>query len=145
MREMKRAAIRSRALRVAVWVVPTLMFLGTVRSFSPAQGPGQVTPRARNPFGQSPADGDPMYAERRLNALNSDRHKSMVSDTERLLRLARELEAEIAANTTGGLTPREMKDVAEIEKLARNVKEKMSRSFADGPIFYKEPANPLAP
>jgi hypothetical protein len=86
-----------------------------------------------------------MYAERRLNALNSDRHKSLVSDTEKLLRLARELDAEIAANAGQGLTPKEMKDVAEIEKLARNVKEKMARSYGDGPIFYKEPANPLAP
>jgi hypothetical protein len=122
-------------------LTPTIILLASAQSFPPVQGPGQAGPRGRNPFGQ--ADADPLYAERRLNALNSDRHKSMVSDTEKLLRLAHELDAEIAANTTEGLTPKEIKDVAEIEKLARNVKEKMSRSYADGPIFYKEPPTSL--
>ena len=142
MNEMGRAFIRNWALRAAIMAAPAVVFLGMAQSFPPPQGPGQVAPRGRNPFGQ--ADADPLYAERRLNALNSDRHKSMVSDTEKLLRLARELDAEIAANTMDGLTPKEVKDVGEIEKLARNVKEKMSRSYGDGPIYYKEPPNPLA-
>jgi hypothetical protein len=85
-----------------------------------------------------------MYEERRLNALNADRHKSMVSDTEKLLRLAKQLDAEIAENTADGLTSKELKEVAEIEKLARNVKEKMARSYGEGPIF-KDPQGPMIP
>ena len=71
----------------------------------------------------------------------------MVTDTEKLLRLAKQLDEEIAANTADGLTSKEMKEVAEIEKLARNVKEKMARSYGGGPIFMSPgiPGSPLGP
>ena len=70
-----------------------------------------------------------------MRALNNDRHKAMVSDTEKLVMLARQLDAEIASNPTGELTPRELQKVLAIEKLAHNVKTKMAQSFAGGPGF----------
>jgi hypothetical protein len=50
----------------------------------------------------------------------------MVSDTNQLLKLARELNTEIAANNTGALTEEQLHKIAEIEKLAKNVKERMA-------------------
>jgi hypothetical protein len=68
-----------------------------------------------------------------MKALNTDRHRSMVSDTEKLVKLARQLDAEIASNPTDELTARELQKVAAIEKLAHNVKTKMAQSFGGGP------------
>ena len=82
---------------------------------------------------------DPSLGEKRLHALNADRHKSMVSDTDKLLKLARQLDAEIASNPPDELTPEELHKVGEIEKLAHNVKAKMAQSFGGGPQFSQSP------
>jgi hypothetical protein len=65
-------------------------------------------------------------AERRLNALNIERQKEMVSDTNKLLSLARELNEEVAANGSAPMTLNQLRKIAQIEKLARSVKEKMA-------------------
>jgi hypothetical protein len=49
------------------------------------------------------------------------------------VKLARQLDAEIASNPTDGLTPQEVQKLAAIEKLAHNVKTKMAQSFGGGP------------
>jgi len=82
---------------------------------------------------------DSVFAAKRLRALNADRQKSMVSAAERLLSLAKQLDAEIASNPTGQLTPEEIHQAAEIEKLARAVKEKMTQSFIGAPQFNPSP------
>ncbi len=69
---------------------------------------------------------DPTMMERRLTALNRERQKELISDTNKLLKLAMELNDQIAANNTGTLTWDQLHKMAEIEKLARNVKEKMA-------------------
>lgn len=71
--------------------------------------------------------------------MNADRQKSMVSDTDKLVKLARQLDAEIASNPTDELTPEELRKVAEIEKLAHNVKAKMAQSFGGGPEVRPSP------
>jgi hypothetical protein len=84
---------------------------------------------------------DPTMMERRLNALNRERQKEMISDTNKLLKLAMELNDEVAANNTGSLTWDQLHKMAEIEKLARNVKEKMADGVGQmGP----PPDNPIA-
>jgi hypothetical protein len=113
--------------------------------------PKGVQPAVQVPLGGQPAGFgdaasdtlDPIIAEKRLRALNADRHKSLVSDTEKLLKLARQLDAEIASNPTGQLTPEELHKVAVIEKLAHNVKTKMAESFGGGPQL-KPPMGPLS-
>ncbi len=75
---------------------------------------------------------DPVMMERRMRALNIERQKEMVSDTNKLLRLARELNAEVAAQRSNALTPDQLHKIAEIEKLARSVKERMT-SAVGGP------------
>ena len=138
---MGRHPSRVRRLSQALLLIPTLVFLGTAQSISPAQAPIAVTPRSHNPtvdFG----DTGPVSEDRRMEALNADRHKSMVSDAAKLLRLVRELDEEVASGTSDGLTPQQVRRLAEIEKLAKNVKEKMARSFGSGPAFREPPPFP---
>ena len=73
-------------------------------------------------------DTDPVMEEKRLKALNAERHKSLVSDTNKLLKLARELDEEVNHADPGALDQAQLIQVAEIEKLAHKVKEKMSTS-----------------
>ncbi len=142
MNPLGRPPLRLRSLRRALVLVPTLAFLGVAQNLSPAQAPvPNMTSRSHDPFEQL-GDAGPVTEDRRMDALNADRHKSMVSDAAKLLRLARELEQDVAASTPDGLTPQEMRRLAEIEKLARNVKEKMARSFGGSPLFQEPPAFP---
>lgn len=71
-------------------------------------------------------DYDPMIAARQRAALNAQRQKEMISDTNKLLKLAKELNYEVAASGSDALTPDDLHRLAEIEKLARSVKEKMA-------------------
>jgi hypothetical protein len=71
--------------------------------------------------------------------MNVERHKSLVSDTDKLVKLARQLDTEIASNPSDELTPEQLHKVAEIEKLAHNVKAKMAQSFDGGPRFNSSP------
>jgi Spy/CpxP family protein refolding chaperone len=96
------------------------------------QGQGQVGPHQQGSFSAGP-DTDSVFAEKRMRALNADRQKSMVSDAQKLLELARQLDAEVASNPKDELTSEEARKLAEIEKLARSVKTKMAQSFAGGP------------
>jgi hypothetical protein len=82
---------------------------------------------------------DPASTEKRLKALNADRHKHLVSDTAKLLKLANELHAEVSSTKPERLTPAQLRKVAEIEKLARGVKDKMSYSVGDLPSVQTGP------
>jgi hypothetical protein len=96
---------------------------------------GQNHTDSNSPFGT-----DPTADEKRLRQLNLARHKEIVSDTARLLQLARELNDEIV-DPGSPLTETQMRKVAEIGKLARSVKEKMSFSVGGYPDL-KSPLNP---
>jgi hypothetical protein len=74
---------------------------------------------------------DPMMAERRMRALNIERQKQMVSDAAKLLKLAQELNSEVAAANSGEFTPDQLRKIGEIEKLARNVRERMAAAVGD--------------
>jgi cytoskeletal protein RodZ len=118
-----RAAAGLGLLVIAGWLVWAQYTPGT-RIQAPSQ-PG---------FGDGP-NVDPLSETKRMKALNTDRHKTMVSDTEKLVKLARQLDAEIASNPTDAFTPEEAQKLAAIEKLAHNVKTKMAQSFGGGPEF----------
>ena len=79
----------------------------------------------RDPEGIGAAGIDARMEARRIAALNLQRQHQMVSEAEKLLKLAQELKADADAEGTI-LSPAErMQKAAEIGKLARNVKEKM--------------------
>jgi hypothetical protein len=69
---------------------------------------------------------DPAEEERRLRALNAERQKRVVSDASKILKLTNELSAEIARANSDSLTRSEVRKLAEIEKLARDLKTNMS-------------------
>jgi len=95
-----------------------------------------------NPFDED-SPTDPVLAARQIRALNAERQKSLVSDTNKLLALAKELRAEIEDPKAEAPTPVQMRKVAEIEKLARNVKQKMSFSVEGTPSYHAPTLQPI--
>ncbi len=64
--------------------------------------------------------------QHRMHQLNLARQRSMVSDAEKLLALARQLDAGVGAAGNVLSPAQRLKMASDIEKLAHNVKEKMS-------------------
>jgi hypothetical protein len=84
------------------------------------------------PQPSAPIDmGDPGAEHRRMLALNRERQKSIVADTEKLLKLAGELDREVKGSGSDALTPDESRKLAAIEKLAHNVKDRMAYSLSE--------------
>jgi hypothetical protein len=73
--------------------------------------------------------------ERRVRLFYAALHKSMVADADKLLKLASELNAETSRPDFGSLTPAQLRKVAEIEKLAHSVKEKMRNTTLAIPLY----------
>ena len=67
----------------------------------------------------------PQVNQHMLARLNQDRQKALVADTNKLLVLAQELQAEVDRSSKDQLSLGVVKKAEEIEKLARSVKEKM--------------------
>ena len=61
----------------------------------------------------------------RSNLLNTERQRVLTIETEQLLRMTAELQVKIASNTAGLSNDEILKRIDTIEKLARNVKERM--------------------
>lgn len=76
--------------------------------------------------------GNEQMKRKRIEALNQLRQKRLVADTNKLLKLAEELNASgIAGHPV--LSPAErLRKLAQIEKLAKSVREKMSYSVVGG-------------
>jgi len=103
----------------------------------------QIPPRQMGGMPDDAPQTDPIQDEKRLNALNAQRHKSLVSDTDKLLRLAQELNDEVGSPGTGAVTSSEYNKVGEIEKLAHRIKDKMGTSVRAIP--ESQPFGPLSP
>ena len=92
------------------------------------------------PTGQRSLDGlEPngpdgsIEQEKHLRALNAERQRALVSDTNKLFRLANELGTEISRDNPTDLTADQLHKIAEIEKLAHSVKDKMILSVRGNP------------
>jgi hypothetical protein len=94
-------------------------------------GDGSMTPQHQTLDGSDPGSAgfDSTIADRRMKLMNNERRKSLVSDSDKLFKLATELNDEIAHSNSGSLTPEQLRKVAEIEKLARNVRDKMTMTL----------------
>jgi hypothetical protein len=80
------------------------------------------------PFGESPNSGDPMQRQRQEKmekARNVDRQKQLEKDTDKLLSLAKELKEDVGKSNADTLSVDVVKKAAEIEKLAKSVKDRM--------------------
>jgi hypothetical protein len=127
-------------LGIAGVVVLSAALLGWAQYSPSNNGPLiQNLPNSRQQGLSGSIESDPLFVEKRLRAMNIDRHKSMVSDTDKLVKLARQLDAEIASNPSDQLTSEQLHKVGEIEKLAHNVKAKMAQSFDGGPRLNPSP------
>lgn len=82
---------------------------------------------------------DSMMTARRVRVLNMERQKEMVAAANKLLRLARELNAEVGTQRSKELTPEQLHKVAEIEKLARSVKERMTSAVGQPQTMMPPP------
>jgi hypothetical protein len=135
----------SRRVAEAARVVLCLALLMTIRGRS-QNAPGPSPHNPAQPIGLPPGSGlddsptgDSVEEVRRLRALNADRQKSMVADANKLLSLVNELNAEIARDNPDTLDPEQLHKVAEIEKLAHSVKDKMSISVRGTAPFQMPP------
>ena len=125
----RRLALRSRRAILA------LVLAGLPIS---AQSPGTpVTHLAQQsqtsphfPVQQPTANENSTLDEKRIRLLNRMRQKSMVDDAAKLLILARQLNAEASTMPDA----ERMHKAAEIEKLAKSVKEKMSYAVGGNPL-----------
>jgi hypothetical protein len=101
-------------------------------------GDGAVAAQRQNLEGSEPGSGgyDSTIANRRTKLMNNERRKSLVSDSDKLFNLATELNNEVAHSNSGALTPDQLRKVAEIEKLARNVRDKMTMTVPSPSTNY---------
>jgi len=110
------------------------------------QGQGGMHPHAGQDVSLvSDGDLDPVMDQRRMRALNNERQKQIVADTDKLLKLARELNEEVAKANTGSLTMDEIHKIADIEKLARNVRQRMTESVGEPQTTIPPPAPMVIP
>jgi hypothetical protein len=101
-----------------------------------AQSSGSVTPSVPpSVFGDDPFDRidrpaqDPALLQamrKQERALNTERQKTIVKDTALLGKLVSDLNAEINGREQSPLTAEQMQKLAEIEKLAHAIRDKMS-------------------
>ncbi|MDQ1452453.1 MAG: hypothetical protein QOK38_2319 [Acidobacteriaceae bacterium] len=80
------------------------------------------------PFGETPNPNDPLEhrrLEKMEKARNVDRQKQLERDTDKLLALAKELKEEVGKSNADTLSVDVVKKAAEIEKLAKSVKDRM--------------------
>lgn len=100
---------------------------------------------AQDSMGRSPSV-DPMrreIREKQIRELRKQRYSQVVANTEELLRLATELNAEVSASRNTTLTADQLRTLARIEKLARNVKEGMVSPVPAEQTPASTPAIPL--
>ena len=102
---------------------------------------GQSTPGMDVP---GPMGPNPTFQEHRIQELNLERQKEMVSDTEKLLQLTKQLNAEVARNHSDTLTPDQLRMLEKIEKLAKSIKDKMTNPV-QGTIFDQGFPPPMTP
>jgi hypothetical protein len=72
-----------------------------------------------------PTSSDDKLKEQMQQAAGNERHRRMVADSDKLLQLATELKEEVDKSTKNEMSVNAIKKAAEIEKLARDVKDRM--------------------
>ncbi len=101
---------------------------GQQASSLPQSNDPRIKVRSTDASGQF-GEVDPVVLRKRMNMLNAQRQKELVSDTVKLLRLAREFNAEVGDGDASKLNGEQLKRLAEIGKLAKSVREKMTFSL----------------
>lgn len=129
----------AHAARQMLWLVLALALPAGAQN-APVNRPASIPGLwpAQIPSSSDPSNvHDSVQQAKWLRGLNIERQKSMVSDANKLLKLASELNAEVSSSNQDSLTPAQLRNVAEIEKLAHSVKDKMSTSVQSAPIYVE--------
>ena len=87
-------------------------------------------------------DNDAYNGALRRSQLKAARQQALIGDTNKLLKVAAELNAEVGGANAGALTRQHLRMAAEIERLARNVERNMKTSLSlnpDGPSVSSAP------
>lgn len=124
--------------RTAVLTMAAVMFLAGTSAGQQIPTPFPQFPDARTKtrrpdVGNADSDVDANALAKRMRMLNSERQKEIVSDTAKLLKLAREFNEEIAQSGVTSLTEAQLRRLAEIAKLAKNVRERMTYTLGSYP------------
>ena len=112
---------------------------------APLSGQGAIVAQHQALAGSEAGDleYDSTINGRRAKMMNNERRKLLVTDSDKLFKLATELNNQIAHSNSESLTPDQLRMVAEIEKLARSVRDKMTMIVppASGNLFpdYRPP------
>ena len=125
----------------ALWLGFILVPLGGAQNIPQPHTPLQQPIGHHGPLDTEMGPDNP-DREKQLNELNRERQKSLVSDTDKIVKLATQLDMEVKNGNSGDLTSSQARMLAEIEKLAHNVRDKMSYSVR-GPSM--NPQVPLYP
>jgi hypothetical protein len=130
---IRRHVGRARVLAAALLLVMPLM------AQSPGVGPN---PPADGPYGPGMVAGgiEAKMEARRIAMLNVIRQKGMISDAQKLLHLAQELNEDAAAGGSKMSDAERVHKASEIEKLAKAVKEKMTYAVG-APDGFSGPFN----
>jgi hypothetical protein len=123
------AARRVRQFDIPMARVAALLAISFVTSWAQStgtqQGVPQVSPQ-KPTYGEGPLDEPPpRFSDAMRARRDEDRQKRLVSDSQRLLLLANLLKSEVASSGAETMTPEMLKQVDEIEHLAKSVKDKM--------------------
>ena len=127
-----------------IWAIGALTHAGAQITTIPGNSRGPQVPQTQQMSIPSPVGPSHPFRERRIRELNVQRQKEMMSDTEKLLKMTADLNAEVAKNHTAELTPDQLRTLQKIEKLAKSVKDKMSNPV-QGTIFQDSFPPPVAP
>ena len=144
--ELRSAILSARALRR--WTLLFVSCLAIVPAAMPGQAPGPQIPPPGFPVNPGmnslPFEKiSPQMARQRLQALEVQRQKQIVADTETLLALARELSRQTARLNSADLTLDQFHKLAEIEKLAHKIRQNMIDGA--GPPVIVQPSPFLFP
>jgi hypothetical protein len=123
----RRLALMSCALLMLV-VLATLARAQSAAAQSPAPAQQQNSPTTAPSSAQKPADPDSKAgdaASLKPMSPKEAREAQIVADTNKLYELAQELQAEVAKSGKNTLSLAVVKKAAEVEKLARSLKERM--------------------
>ena len=84
-------------------------------------------------------DVDPVFTQRLILALNIQRQRQMVADAGKLLKLAQELNDEVARSKSSTLTRDQLSRIYEIEKLAHKIRQSMINGSGSPVILQPSP------
>lgn len=126
-------------IKAVRWSMRAILLAGCIAGVCAAQingtGIGSGTPATTHPRGalpapasssDSPLEGGPSpFPDTGKQKRNSERQRRLVEDTEKLVALTAQLKAEVEASGAEAMTPEMLKQMDDIQKLAKSVKDKM--------------------